>query len=181
MRYLIKIMLFFIVALSTTIFAQKNMPRLSPKCFVGQTIGYTNVEINYGTPGVKGRKIWGGLVPYNEVWRTGANEATTIQFDNDVIIKGKLIPAGSYSLFTIPTEKDWTVILNKVYDQWGAFKYDKNEDFYRFKVTPQQNNFVERLRFIFNYKEPYIAEVVMEWEKLKISFDINAQVKEQEK
>ena len=181
MRHLLKIISFFIIALSTSMFAQKDMPRLSPKCFIGQTIGYTNVEINYSSPGVKGRKIWGDLVPYNEVWRTGANEATTIQFDNDVIIKGKLIPAGSYSLFTIPTEKDWTVILNKVYDQWGAFKYDKKEDFYRFKVMPQSNNFVERLRFTFNYKEPYISEVVMEWEKLKIAFDINAQVKEQEK
>jgi hypothetical protein len=176
-----KIIFVFAFLISSILFAQKNMPRLSPKCFVGQTIGYTNVEINYGSPGVKDRKIWGGLVPYNEVWRTGANEATTIQFDNDAIIKGKLIPAGSYSLFTIPTEKDWTVILNKVYDQWGAFKYDKNEDFFRFKVTPQPNNFVERLRFTFKYKEPYIAEVVMEWEKLKFAFDINAQVKEIEK
>ncbi|MDX1702488.1 MAG: DUF2911 domain-containing protein, partial [Melioribacteraceae bacterium] len=92
--------------------AQNNLPRLSPKSFVGQTIGYTKVMINYGSPGVKERSIWGGLVPYGEVWRTGANEATTIEFDSDVFIEGNKVAAGKYSLFTIPGEDKWTVILN---------------------------------------------------------------------
>lgn len=169
-----KIFLLILIFTSTIAFAQKSVPRLSPKCYVGQTVGYTNVEITYSSPGVKERTIWGELVPYNEVWRTGANEATTIEFDNDVTIKGKLIPAGKYSLFTIPTKNDWTVILNKEYDQWGAFKYNKEEDFFRFKATPQKNDFVERLKICINYKEPYISEVYIMWEKLKISFEVKS-------
>ncbi|MBK8944521.1 MAG: DUF2911 domain-containing protein [Ignavibacteriae bacterium] len=176
MKYLNKILLALFV-FSLTIIAQNNPPRLSPKCYVGQTIGYTNVEIKYGSPGVKDRKIWGELVPYNKVWRTGADEATTIEFENDVIIKNKIIPAGIYSLFTIPNEKEWTIILNKVYDQWGAFKYDPKEDFYRFKTTPKQNEFTERLKFSFYYKEPYITEVSIRWEKIKVAFEINSEIK----
>ena len=176
MNYLNKILLFFFV-LSFTIIAQNNPPRLSPKCYVGQTIGYTNVEIKYGSPGVKNRKIWGTLVPFNKVWRTGADEATTIEFANDVIIKNQKIPSGIYSMFTIPNEKEWTIILNKVYEQWGAFKYNKNEDFFRFKVAPKQNGFTERLLFNFNYKAPYLAEVNIEWEKVKVSFEINTEIK----
>ncbi|MCB0749324.1 MAG: DUF2911 domain-containing protein, partial [Ignavibacteriae bacterium] len=79
-----------------------------------------------------------------------------------------------YSLFTIPNKNDWTVILNKEYDQWGAFKYNKEEDFFRFKVTPQKNDFVERLKICINYKEPYISEVCIMWEKLKISFAVKS-------
>lgn len=88
MKHLNKILIIFFL-FGLTIIAQNNPPRLSPKCYVGQTIGYTNVEIKYGSPGVKERKIWGELVPYNKVWRTGADEATTIEFENDVIIKIK--------------------------------------------------------------------------------------------
>ena len=175
-------LIFTLLVLGTTItFAQKNLPRLSPKCYVGQTIGYTNVEINYSSPGVKNRSVWGKLVPYNTVWRTGANEATTIEFHNDVSINGKNIPSGKYSIFTIPSEKEWTVILNNTYDQWGAFKYDKKHDLIRFKVVPQKNNFVERLKFNFVFKEPYISEVQMEWETIKISFEIKSHVPKKSK
>ena len=176
------ITLILILIFSTTIsFAQKNLPRLSPKCYVGQTIGYTNVEINYSSPGVKNRSIWGKLVPYNSVWRVGANEATTIEFDNDILINGNKISAGKYSLFTIPGKSEWTVILNNAYDQWGSFKYSKKDDIIRFKVVPKKNDFVERLKFSFNFKEPYISEIVMEWETLKITFDIKTNVPKQSK
>lgn len=161
---------------STLILAQKNPPRLSPKAFVGQTIGYTTVSITYGSPGVKERKVWGELVPFGKVWRTGANEATTIEFDNSLFIEGKKIPAGKYSLFTIPNEKEWTIILNKVYDQWGAFKYNKDKDIIRFKVKPIISHHVERLKFSFEYKEPYKAIVNLEWEKLRIPFSINSEI-----
>lgn len=170
------ITLLCLLLLSNLLIAQDNLPRLSPKSYIGQTVGYTNVEINYGVPGVKNRKIWDDLVPFNEVWRTGANEATTIEFDNDIQINDEVIPAGKYSLFTIPTNKSWTVILNKVYEQWGAYKYDKNEDLFRFKVTPVLSEFEERLQFSFEYISPYKTAVVFKWEKLKFSFIINSEI-----
>lgn len=153
--------------------AQDNPPRLSSKASVSQTVGYTDVTVDYGRPGVKGRVIWGGLVPYDEVWRTGANEATAISFSTDVKLNGNLIPAGRYSLFTIPTEGDWTVILNKVDNQWGAFKYDQNEDLIRFKVTPVKSNFVEWMSFRFDNMKPYSADLAFEWENLSFLLNIN--------
>jgi hypothetical protein len=168
--------LFILTLTSLNFNAQNNLPRLSPKSFVGQTIGYTKVVIHYGSPGVKGRTIWGELVPYGEVWRTGANEATTIEFDKDVYIEGKLVPEGKYSLFTIPGEEEWTVILNEVYDQWGAYKYDKEKDILRFTIEQRPNHYIERLTFRFEYKDGYISNVVMEWENIKISFEINSEL-----
>jgi hypothetical protein len=176
MKIINLLFLFFFTVNSSLLVAQKNLPRLSPKAFVGQTIGYTTVTITYGSPGVKEREIWGELVPYGEVWRTGANEATTIEFDNDLYIEGNKIPTGKYSLFTIPNEKEWTIILNKVYDQWGAFKYNMDEDQIRFKVKPIKNHHVERLKFYFQYIEPYKAIVNLEWEKIKIPFLINSEI-----
>lgn len=158
-------------------YGQNNLPRLSPKSFVGQTVGYTKVVITYGSPGVKERSIWGELVPYGEVWRTGANEATTIEFDSDVLIEGKLVPEGKYSLFTIPGKKKWTVIINKIYDQWGAYKYDESEDLLRFEVPQLSNHHVERLTFRFQYKDAYRSDVIMEWAKIKIVFEINSEIK----
>ncbi len=172
----IKIILLLFLAINiSVIIAQKNLPRLSPKAFVGQTVGYTNITITYGSPGVKEREIWGKLVPYGEVWRTGANEATTIEFDNNLFIEGNKVPSGRYSLFTIPNKNEWTIILNKVDDQWGAFKYNKEEDQIRFKIKPINNHYVERLKFSFEHKEPYIAVVNLEWEKLRIPFRINSE------
>ena len=86
---------------------------------------------------LKKEKFGVSLVPYNEVWRTGANEATTIEFDNDLFIEGNKVLSGKYSLFTIPNKMEWIIILNKVYEQWGAFKYNEEEDLIRFKVKPE--------------------------------------------
>src|SRR5678815_1632494 len=121
-------------------FAQEiELPRVSPKASCGFTMGLTDVKVNYGAPAVKGRTIWGGLVPYGEVWRAGANEATTIEFSGDVNMEGQPLKAGKYSLFFIPGEKEWTVIVNKVWDQWGAYKYDSTQDAIRFIVEPKMN------------------------------------------
>ena len=166
---------FLIVIISSNLFAQDNLPRLSPKSFVGQTIGYTNVVITYGSPGVKARSVWNDLVPYNKVWRTGANEATTIEFDTDVKLEGKNVPAGKYSLFTIPDKDSWIIIINKEYEQWGSYKYQEKEDLIRFKVVPKLNNYVERLRFVFEYISAYKTLVNFEWEKLRVSFEINTE------
>ncbi len=162
------------ICLNTKNYSQDNPPRLSPKAFVGQTVGYTDIVIKYGRPGVKERKLWGELVPYNEVWRTGANEATTIEFSSDVKLNGHKVPAGKYSLFTIPTENEWIIIINKVDKQWGAFKYDEKEDLLRFKVKPQPNKFVERLNFSFSYIGPYTANIIFEWARLNVSFEVNS-------
>ncbi|MDF1611613.1 DUF2911 domain-containing protein [Stygiobacter electus] len=159
-----------------TIFAQVELPRLSPNASVNQKIGYTNITVEYCRPSVHNRKIWGDLVPYNKVWRTGANEATTIQFSTDVTVDGNKIPAGRYSLFTIPDVKEWTIIFNKVDKQWGAFNYKEDQDFIRFKVTPKENEFVESLIFYFSDITQNSVLLNIAWEKIKVSFKIEIDV-----
>ncbi len=127
--------------LATGLFAQTPAPQLtfpapSPAATLKQTFGITDVEIAYSRPGVKGRKIFGGLVPYGEVWRTGANTATKISFSTAVKFGGADVPAGAYALYTIPGESEWTVILNKVTGQWGAYQYDAKNDLVRVKARP---------------------------------------------
>ncbi len=172
MKYFIALLLLF----SANLFAQLDLPRLSPKASVTQVIGYTTITIEYSRPSVHGRAIWGNLVPYNTVWRTGANEATTIQFTTDVKLNGNKVPAGRYSLFTIPTEKDWTVILNKVVKQWGAFNYKEDQDLLRVTVTPTHNDFVESMLFCFSDITPNTVVLNLSWEKIKISMLIEADV-----
>ena len=146
--------------------AKSNRP--SPPRTASGAIGEMAVEINYSSPSVKGRKIWGGLVPYSEVWRTGANEATTISFSKTVLVEGKKLAAGKYSLFTIPKEGKWTVIFNTVADQWGAYEYDKAKDALRVEVTPQPlNEPVEMLEFA-------VADgkVTLRWENLAVPVSV---------
>lgn len=112
-------------------------PQPSPPATLKQQLGITDIEISYNRPGVKGRKIFGGLVPYGEIWRTGANTATKISFSTPVKFGGADIPAGTYELFTIPGEKEWTVIVHKNMSQWGSYAYDPKNDIVRVtgKVT----------------------------------------------
>src|SRR5687767_15575703 len=119
---------------------QVDFPRLSPVASVRQAVGVTEIEINYSRPGVKGRKIWGELVPYGEVWRTGANENTTIRFSTPVKVAGTELPAGIYGLQTIPAEGDWTVILSKDAELWGAFDYKPENDALRATMTPRKRS-----------------------------------------
>ena len=116
---------------------QKGPPASPPATATGK-IGKATVTVAYSSPSVKGRPVWGQLVPYNEVWRAGANEATTFTTDQPLKVEGQVLPAGTYSLFTIPTEKQWTVIFNKTAKQWGAYKYDAKEDALRVTVTPKK-------------------------------------------
>jgi hypothetical protein len=125
--------------LATSLLAQTpkaDFPAASPACNLKQHIGLTDVEIEYSRPGVKDRTIFGGLVPYGKVWRTGANAATKITFSTPVKLNGTDIPAGTYALFTIPGEDEWTIIINKGAAQWGAFQYDEKADVVRFQATP---------------------------------------------
>ena len=121
--------------------------RVSPASTVTQEIGISRIELSFSRPAVKGRKIWGGLVPFGEVWRTGANNATAITFSHAAKVAGKDVPAGSYGLFAIPGEKTWTLILNKKAKQWGAYDYKKEEDQLRWEVTPQAGVFLEYLEY----------------------------------
>lgn len=152
---------------------QLNLPRASPAASVSQTIGVTEVEIHYSRPGIKGRTIWGELVPYNEVWRTGANENTTIRFSTPVRIGGKELPAGIYGLQTIPTPNEWTVIFSKDAELWGAFNYKPENDALRIQVKPRTvAESLERMRFTFEDVTDNSAQVVLRWEKLEVPFTI---------
>lgn len=113
-----------------------EFPAASPGATVKQRVGFTDIEVNYARPSMRGRKIFGSLVPFGEVWRTGANTATKISFSTAVKFGGADVPAGSYALFSIPDKDEWTVILNKVTGQWGSYAYDAKNDLVRVKVAP---------------------------------------------
>ena len=157
---------------TTTAFAQVDYPRASPKATVTQTVGMTDVSIAYCRPGVKGRTIWGDLVPYDQVWRTGANEATTITFGDEVTIGGTALPAGTYGLFTIPGKSEWTIVINKGAKLWGSYEYKQAEDVVRVKAAPSAAPFAERLTFTFANVETESADVVLAWDKVQVSFPI---------
>lgn len=155
---------------------KKEEVRLSPKAEVYQQVGFTDIRIYFGRPGVKGRVIWGKLVPYNAVWRAGANEATKFTFNTDVVIEGKLLKKGSYSFFTIPGKNEWTIIFNKVADQWGAFEYNESEDALRIKVKPEKGNWQEWLDYTFTKVSDNSAIIRLEWEKIKIPFKVEVKI-----
>ncbi|HVE65779.1 MAG TPA: DUF2911 domain-containing protein [Thermoanaerobaculia bacterium] len=147
-----------------------RLPQVSQAASLKQTVGLNDVTITYSRPGVKGRKIWGTLVPYGAVWRTGANSATTIQFTEDVVVEGQPLPAGTYSLHTIPGEKEWTIILNKQANQWGSYSYDAAKDAVRAKVTPLAGQPQEWLQFRFEDLTLDTARVVLAWENVQVPF-----------
>ncbi len=155
---------------------QFTLPRVSPAASITQTIGITDITINYHRPGVKDRQIWGGLVPYNVVWRAGANENTTILFSDPVMVNGKKLAAGTYGLHMLPTEKNWTVIFSHQSRAWGSFSYDEKEDAARVTVTPEPIEFQERMSFSFDDPTDGAVTAVLRWEKLKIPFKIEVDV-----
>jgi len=148
--------------------AQLQMPRPSPKATVTQTVGLTDVTITYSRPGVKGRAIWGSLVPYNQVWRVGANEATIFSVSDDVLVEGQKLAKGTYSFHAIPTSEAWTVIFNKVAEQWGSYSYKPEEDALRVTVKSRKGAFVERMRFSVEEMTDSTAAVVLAWENLEV-------------
>jgi DUF2911 family protein len=165
-----------LMAVTGAVLAQQlDLPRPSPNATVSQMVGVTKVSIQYSSPGVKGRKVWGELVPYGEVWRTGANENTTITFSTPVKIDGKELPAGTYGLQTIPTAGDWTVIFSKDADLWGAFNYKPEDDALRIQVKPQTvADSLERMAFTFEDTTDTSSTVVLRWEKLRVPFTVEA-------
>ena len=167
-----------VVAFTTSAYAQnkKEEVRISPKAEVMQTVGFTDVRIVYSRPGVKGRVIWGKLVPYDAVWRAGANEATKITFSTDVTIEGKKLKKGAYSFFTIPGKNEWTLIFNKVADQWGAFEYNESEDALRIKVKTENAIWQEWLSYTINRASINSAVIRLEWEKIKVPFKVEVKI-----
>ncbi|MBW8878171.1 MAG: DUF2911 domain-containing protein [Acidobacteria bacterium] len=153
---------------------QLDLPRPSPNAWVSQMVGVTKISITYSRPGVKGRKIWGALVPYGEVWRSGANENTTITFSTPVKVEGHELPAGTYGFQTIPTADDWTIIFSKDANEWGAFSYKQADDALRVQTKPQPAEMRERLAFEFDDVTDTSAKVVLHWEKLKVPFTVEA-------
>jgi hypothetical protein len=159
--------------------ADLTLPRVSPKATVMQTVGLTDVTVMYNRPGVKGRVIWGGLVPYDKVWRTGANEATSFTFSQAVKINGQPLPAGTYSFHTIPGKTSWTLIFNKTAEQWGSYDYDAAKDALRIQVTPGAGPHQEWMAFSFSDVSSDNATVELAWEKLRIPFKIEVDTRTQ--
>ena len=147
-------------------YAQKKVA--SPRDSVSGKVGATSIAINYGSPSVKGRVIWGDLVPYNQVWRTGANEATRFTCDKDINIEGKSLAKGTYAFFAIPSEKEWVLIFNKDANQWGAYKYQESQDVLRVKVQAKKSSSMhEQLIYKIN-----ASGFSLLWENLEIPVSI---------
>ena len=147
--------------------------RASPNAAVSQTIGTTEVRITYGRPSVNDREIFGGLVPLNEVWRTGANEATTITFSSDVMIEGESLSAGTYSLFTIPGTDSWTLIFNSEANIWGT-NYDESNNVLQVEVEPEMTSSAEEMMtFTFENVTDTSGTCVLEWADMRVPFEIS--------
>ena len=167
---------FTLLLAAAPLVAQVQQIRESPAASVSQDLGLTHVEITYHRPHVKGRVIWGGLVPYGQVWRAGANEATTISFSTAVKVAGHDVPAGTYGFFAIPGKERWTLILSRNAKQWGAFDYKESEDQLRFEAKPQRGDDEEWLEYSLDLKGRDTALATLAWAKLEVSFPITADV-----
>lgn len=157
----------------------QELPQPSQKAMVMQRIGLTDITMTYHRPLVNERKIWGELVPYGEMWRTGANAAPTIEFSTDVMIAGHDIAAGKYALFTIPGEDEWTVVINKHWDQGGTSEYDQKDDVARFTVEPEKlDDSWEAMTFLFTHPKGDKVDLHLIWDKLRIAIPISVNVKD---
>lgn len=158
--------------------AQIKLPPASSTQFILQDLGISQVSVVYQRPNMKGRKIFGDLVPYDQIWRTGANNATNITFQNDVKIEGQALEAGTYALFTLPGKEEWTIIFNKNAKQWGAYTYDKADDVLRVKVKPRAlTNPIETFTIAFEEVNDQNLKACLLWEKTKVSFLIEVDQK----
>ena len=169
--------------LVTGLFAQAPAPKLefpatSPAATIKQRVGLTDIEINYSRPSMRGRKIFGALVPYGEVWRTGANSATKVTLSTAVKFNGTAVPAGTYALFTIPGQAEWTVIFNQVSGQWGSYAYDAKNDVARFTAKPiALNNPVETFGIsISELANDSAATLALSWENTRVPMKVEVDV-----
>jgi tetratricopeptide (TPR) repeat protein len=155
-----------------------DLPASSQRAEVAQRIGLTDITINYHRPLVKGRKIWGSLVPYGTVWRAGANENTTITISDPVLIEGKPLDKGTYGLHMIPNADDWTIVFSKNSTSWGSFTYNQAEDALRVTVKPHAADMHNALTYEFDQLQPDSAVVELEWEKIAVPFKVSVDVRD---
>ena len=171
-----KTLICFLIALFALPLAaqQLRLPRVSPNSTLTQTVGLTDITIKYSRPGVKGRQIWGGLVPYDTIWRTGANEATVITFSDDVLINGQKLAKGDYALFTIPhKDQPWDVVFNSQAEQWGAFTHDKTKDVLTVTAKPEKADFREWMEFEVPEMTTDTAKIAVRWENVAVPFTVD--------
>lgn len=189
MKKLLYVSIFTMIA-SVAAAAQLTLPIESQRAEVSQIVGDTKIAVVYNRPNTKGRtNIFGCtatevvpkgngqdpcLVPYGQVWRTGANENTTIEFANPVKVNGADLPAGKYGLHMIPGKDEWTVIFNKVNNEWGSFRYDVKQDQLRVMAKPQTAEFAETMSLGFENVKPAATDVVVRWEKVRVPFTVEA-------
>ncbi len=152
-----------LLSCSTALFAQPKSPRMK----VEAEISGVNIKVDFGAPSVNERTIWGELVPFNKVWRTGANEATTLEVDQAILIEGNELPAGKYAMFTIPSEENWTVIFNSDFNQLGAYKYDETKNVVMFEVPIQNAEHQEQMQILVEENQ-----LDIHWEKALVSMKI---------
>ncbi|MFZ1517780.1 MAG: DUF2911 domain-containing protein [Ignavibacteriaceae bacterium] len=178
----LKLYLIAVLFLSSfiSITAQQNLtiPQASQQAMVSQRIGLTDITVSYHRPAVNGREVWGALVPFDQVWRVGANENTTICFSTDVMVENKEVAAGTYGLHMIPTKNTWTVIFSRDNAAWGSFFYNEKNDAVRFTVTPVANDFREWLSYSFDDLSAKSSTLTLKWEKLSIPIKIEVDINE---
>ena len=155
-----------------------TLPQPSQAATVSQTVGLTEITISYHRPRVQGREIWGKLVPYDAVWRAGANENTTIEFSTPVEVEGHALPAGRYGFHTLPTAGAWQLIFSSVDTNWGSFSYDDGEDVLRIEVMPEPAPFEEALAYTFDDATATETTIALRWEKLRVPFKVTADTPE---
>jgi len=171
--------LIFSLLLTSGIYGQINKPSLSPRVKSVYEVGLSTVKLDYGQPSMRGRIVFGGLVPYDKLWRTGANRFTKISFETDVTVEGNKVPKGEYSLYSIPGKKQWTIILNKGINQWGTSGYEKSKDLVRFKVdTKLATNLRETFTIFFEDYSSDGATMVLAWEQTEVQISVEVDSKE---
>jgi hypothetical protein len=172
MKNFVKIL--FLICLSFSMKAQISTPAPSPSATVTQVVGLATVSVEYSRPSLKGRKMMGSaLVPFGQVWRTGANKVPNLKLSHDVTIEGNKVPAGTYGIFTIPNAKEWTIILSKNEKQWGAYEYKQAEDLLRFTVKSEDlKKSEEHFTMEITDFTPTTAKLAIRWEKTQVKFTI---------
>ena len=175
LKYSIVALLFFIVAFSAE--AQLKLPQASPEAYVKQTIGLTEISVSYHAPSVRGRKVFGALVPYGTMWRAGANEATLISFSDEVFLNNERVPAGTYSFFLLPkSDSTWNVILNRDTTLWGLEGYSELNDVAYLDVKPAKSPFQETMQFQFSDISSNKGKLNLSWENITVTLNIETEV-----
>ncbi|TPE43168.1 DUF2911 domain-containing protein [Pontibacter mangrovi] len=169
---------FLLFAGSTTSYAQVQLPQASPAAMLRQTVGLTDITVNYHAPGAKGRKVFGGLVPYGQLWRAGANEATLVTFEDELFLNNERVPAGTYSFFIFPqSDTLWNVVLNKDTTLWGLEGYNELDDVAYLEVVPHKSaEFVETMQFSFSDIGTNKANLNLAWENTEITLSIETDI-----